>query len=188
MFKTKSGFTIVELLIVIVVIGILAAITIIAYNGITKRGQDAQIRSVANQFAKTFQLWSTQSGLTTSPGGSGSTAYSGGVCVGGGGGWVLASAGYVCTIDTVLTSAGLIPSSLMSSVPITQASRPGAYSTFMLYPCSAAGATAYAMMYALNTADAKEITNVQNACTGGGAWGPFVTYGMNGGFVFSLPT
>lgn len=30
----KRGFTIVELLIVIVVIGILAAITIVAYNGI----------------------------------------------------------------------------------------------------------------------------------------------------------
>ena len=34
MSKSKSGFTIVELLIVIVVIGILAAITIVAYNGI----------------------------------------------------------------------------------------------------------------------------------------------------------
>ena len=32
--KTKPGFTIVELLIVIVVIAILAAITIVAYNGI----------------------------------------------------------------------------------------------------------------------------------------------------------
>ena len=34
MKKTSSGFTIVELLIVIVVIAILAAITIVAYNGI----------------------------------------------------------------------------------------------------------------------------------------------------------
>lgn len=34
MIKSRSGFTIVELLIVIVVIGILAAVTIVAYNGV----------------------------------------------------------------------------------------------------------------------------------------------------------
>lgn len=38
----QSGFTIVELLIVIVVIGILAAITIVAYNGIQERARDSQ--------------------------------------------------------------------------------------------------------------------------------------------------
>ena len=38
----KSGFTIVELLIVIVVIGILAAITIVSYNGIQNRSKNAK--------------------------------------------------------------------------------------------------------------------------------------------------
>jgi prepilin-type N-terminal cleavage/methylation domain-containing protein len=41
----RSGFTIVELLIVIVVIGILAAIVIIAYNGISAKSYDAQLKS-----------------------------------------------------------------------------------------------------------------------------------------------
>lgn len=41
----KTGFTIVELLIVIVVIGILAAITIIAYNGIQDQARRAGIKS-----------------------------------------------------------------------------------------------------------------------------------------------
>ena len=36
------GFTIVELLIVIVVIAILAAITIVAYNGVTSRANAAK--------------------------------------------------------------------------------------------------------------------------------------------------
>ncbi len=40
--QKKHGFTIVELLIVIVVIGILAAITIVAYNGIQGRARDTQ--------------------------------------------------------------------------------------------------------------------------------------------------
>lgn len=39
---TQRGFTIVELLIVIVVIGILAAITIVAYNGVQQRSRDSR--------------------------------------------------------------------------------------------------------------------------------------------------
>ena len=45
MKKSSSGFTIVELLIVIVVIGILAAITIVAYNGVTARADYAKAQS-----------------------------------------------------------------------------------------------------------------------------------------------
>jgi len=43
--KQKNGFTIVELLIVIVVITILAAITIVSYNGIQNRANDTAIKS-----------------------------------------------------------------------------------------------------------------------------------------------
>jgi len=52
-FKSnKQGFTIVELLIVIVVIGILAAITIVAYNGIQNRSKTAAAQSAANTVIK----------------------------------------------------------------------------------------------------------------------------------------
>jgi prepilin-type N-terminal cleavage/methylation domain-containing protein len=51
--QKQKGFTVVELLIVIVVIGILAAITIVAYNGIQDRArvvsQQADVRAVAQQ-------------------------------------------------------------------------------------------------------------------------------------------
>lgn len=42
MSKNNKGFTIVELLIVIVVIAILAAISVVAYNGIQTRARDTQ--------------------------------------------------------------------------------------------------------------------------------------------------
>ena len=42
---TRRGFTIVELLIVIVVIGILAAISLVAYNSVTQRSQVASLQS-----------------------------------------------------------------------------------------------------------------------------------------------
>lgn len=43
--KSRDGFTIVELLIVIVVIAILAAVSIIAYGGIQNRANDAAIQN-----------------------------------------------------------------------------------------------------------------------------------------------
>ena len=45
--KDERGFTIVELLIVIVVIAILAAITIVAYNGIQNRAKASSAQSAA---------------------------------------------------------------------------------------------------------------------------------------------
>ena len=54
---TRRGFTIVELLIVIVVIGILAAITIVAYGGITKQAIDATLKSDLRSLAMAEDLW-----------------------------------------------------------------------------------------------------------------------------------
>ena len=63
----KRGFTIVELLIVIVVIAILAAITVVAYNGIRDRAQASQITSGINQKHKAFKLWPSDRGDTYWP-------------------------------------------------------------------------------------------------------------------------
>ena len=56
MIKTKSGFTIVELLIVIVVIAILAAISIVAYNGIQQRAKNSQTVNAASAYIKGINL------------------------------------------------------------------------------------------------------------------------------------
>ena len=50
--SNRRGFTIVELLIVVVVIAILAAITIVAYNGIQNRAKASAAQSAASQTAK----------------------------------------------------------------------------------------------------------------------------------------
>lgn len=52
MKKIDQGFTIVELLIVIVVIAILAAITFVGYTGIQNRSKNASIVAAANQSLK----------------------------------------------------------------------------------------------------------------------------------------
>jgi len=58
----QKGFTIVELLIVIVVIGILAAITIVAYNGIQTRAENTKTINAVSQWAKALQLYKAEKG------------------------------------------------------------------------------------------------------------------------------
>jgi type II secretion system protein G len=65
---TQRGFTIVELLIVIVVIGILAAITIVAYNGIQSRARDTARTSGINGVQKALELYRVDNGAYPSVG------------------------------------------------------------------------------------------------------------------------
>ena len=67
MRKSTSGFTIVELLIVIVVIGILAAITIVSYNGIQNRAYDTSVQSDLNAIAKKISLEGVEPGAYPMP-------------------------------------------------------------------------------------------------------------------------
>src|SRR5665648_119254 len=58
----NSGFTIVELLIVIVVIGILATITVVAYNGIQSRARDTVRKNDLAQLSKALKLYAVDNG------------------------------------------------------------------------------------------------------------------------------
>lgn len=60
--RGNRGFTIVELLIVIVVIAILAAISITAYNGIQVRARDAQRSSDMAAIVKALELYKIDNG------------------------------------------------------------------------------------------------------------------------------
>jgi prepilin-type N-terminal cleavage/methylation domain-containing protein len=56
------GFTIVELLIVVVIIGILAAIVIVAYNGVTNRAKTSKSQSTASTILKKFEAYNAEVG------------------------------------------------------------------------------------------------------------------------------
>ncbi len=75
--SSQQGFTIVELLIVIVVIGILAAITIVAYNGVQSRARAAAVTADLSNASKQFKVAQATDGVypTTVSMASSSTTY-----------------------------------------------------------------------------------------------------------------
>ena len=60
--KNEKGFTIVELLIVIVVIGILAAIVIVAYTGVTNRANQSSAKGNAESVQKVAEAYNADNG------------------------------------------------------------------------------------------------------------------------------
>ncbi len=71
--RTYKGFTIVELLIVIVVIGILAAISVVAYGTVQTRSRDSVRQQDVKAIVKALELYYVQngqypSGATYTPG------------------------------------------------------------------------------------------------------------------------
>jgi prepilin-type N-terminal cleavage/methylation domain-containing protein len=60
--KSERGFTIIELLIVIVIIAILAAIVIVAYNGITARANTTKAQTNAATVQKVAEAFNADSG------------------------------------------------------------------------------------------------------------------------------
>lgn len=60
--STNHGFTIVELLIVIVIIGILAALVIVVFNGVQTRAKNAKTVNAVQAWVKAIRLYKEDTG------------------------------------------------------------------------------------------------------------------------------
>lgn len=65
--KRRVGFTLVELLIVIVVLAILASISVVAYNGIQHRAETQKIESTIVNYIKTLEMYRAVHGEWPTP-------------------------------------------------------------------------------------------------------------------------
>lgn len=60
--KRSRGFTIIELLIVIVIIAILAAITLVAYNSVQSRAKTSAVEAALSQVDRKVKIYQTENG------------------------------------------------------------------------------------------------------------------------------
>jgi general secretion pathway protein G len=65
--KQDKGFTLVELLIVIVILGILATVTVFAVRGITDQGKASTCKADSKTLQTAFEAYTAQYGGTTIP-------------------------------------------------------------------------------------------------------------------------
>ncbi|AHB41983.1 hypothetical protein RAAC3_TM7C00001G0113 [Candidatus Saccharibacteria bacterium RAAC3_TM7_1] len=138
----ESGFTIVELLIVIVVIAILAAITIVAYNGIQSRARLSSAQQAANTIMKKAEVANS---LTSS--------------------YPTAATGFSANTESAIAGQGI---SLSATAPTSS----NGTNTVMYEPCTAGASGARINYYdfVAGTAASKYVY-VGNASTGCTTWG-----------------
>lgn len=182
----QAGFTIVELLIVIVVIAVLASITVVAYNGIQERSLDSRMESGVNQLEKAIRLWSTQTAELPKGGWSSTTALAAGAsnCADGSGGWVTTGT-YSCALEDMLVAKQLITSGFARSLPTNSAyaSTDGSRS-LMFYPCGSSGR--YALYWHLRSPTAEDGNSLTYVESQGCPSAPRTTYGMRAAKLLDL--
>jgi len=122
----QPGFTIVELLIVIVVIGILAAITIVAYNGIQQRARDSKRTDDIAKIARALHIWSLDTGKTFQEMNAGNSTPANG--------FFDASYSATPSVQTVLETGNYLPRNVND--PLRASSTDNTRWHYMLVPCT----------------------------------------------------
>lgn len=176
MNKSTSGFTIVELLIVIVVIAILAAISIVSYTGIQQSARDSKRKSDLELIVKGFGLWGAENGGDF----SGMSAGAQGQEVG----WFSRPYDSFPSVKSVLVSGGFLTEGVQDPINITTSPYHYAY---MIAPCTEGDESIRIILAKLEIPPDQTVNEQLGLnCTAGNFTSYTGTYGMNYGRVVRL--
>lgn len=157
MRKSASGFTIVELLIVIVVIAILAAISIVAYTGIQQRARDSQRKSDLAALAKAHAIYRIDNGPMGAGSGCGNA--------GDGGGWFNRTYSGYTSMHDCLKNAGALSADIQDPINSMLAAGVGLIShAYMQYTCTQSGIT-NTYIYASLESEPQSTTALDATCS-----------------------
>lgn len=141
----QTGFTIVELIIVIVIIGILASLTVVAYQGVTNRGYNARVTTGVVSYIKAVQVYKIRNGAYPTQTGCLGANYPSGTCWSGVDGTFTVNSSLDTALATVMDSKPMLADKLFS-IGVNNNTRAGA-----LY-FSSGGAGPFKVIYYLNGA------------------------------------
>ena len=172
--RPQSGFTVVELLIVIVVIGILAAIVVSTYTSAQANARDTRRKNDLAQIRKSLIAYGTEKGDLIGLG-------SGCGYLGDGSGWFYyengLSNGYPKSIRRCITEAGFMPENIRDPSGTTTCAANTVCRTYMKYTCTDGSAYVYASLETLPTSSSATDATCATSIDG--------TYGMN--FYLHIP-
>lgn len=165
-YTAKKGFTIVELLIVIVVIAVLASISVVAYSGIQSRARDTQLREGMNQFEKSLKMYAQDYGNIIRGGYGSTTPVSSGKCSDGSSGFI-GSGNYTCTVMDALVASGYLSKDFTKNLPVNRyfnaGTNQGGLTSLMMYDCATPGM--YLILSTLYSPTGDETANLNTLIT-----------------------
>lgn len=161
-YKKQSGFTLIELMVVISIIGTLASVIIVSLESARSKARDSSRRAALNQIQLALELYRNDHG-TFQVVGSGH--------MGGGQGWLAYENGstYSTSVTRALHNEGYLPVPLIEDPSIS----PG----YMIYICN--NGQAYAISATLENPTPEGIAEIQTSCNGVGPNGTYTNYGKN---------
>lgn len=163
----NKGFTIVELMVVIIIVAILATLVALSYGSAQIQARDTQMRDAADKFADAIKLMQIKKG-SFPLGGSGSTVVATSTgCADGANGWQAGgyyaktnNASYRCTLGDAAVAMGYLPDTFFDNLPFNTAygSSTNNAATFMVYTC---GTKKY-LFYSMEKPTTEESASLNN--------------------------